>query len=260
MKKVIRNSKYSMRKISKLLGFEVKNIIYRNKTIREEHLQKISSLLNKKFNLKEIYLDYGKNLGKNAFTQPIKKVKKNSDVAEFIGIMLGDGNIWKNQIKIFFDKRNQKYISYVYHLSKKIFGIKFRHNVNRETNQANLYCYNQYITQKLIDLGLKKGNKIKNQIGIPEWIKLNKTYSKRCVKGLIDTDGCIYKCKREKQIYIKFTNFNPILLKDFKETTIALGYSFARANKNNWCLYRKNEVVRFIKYIKPLKAVNGAMG
>ena len=54
-------------------------------------------------------------------------------------------------------------------------------------------------------------------------------------------------------MYIKFTNFNPQLLKDFKEITLKLGYSFAKANKNNLCLYRKDEVANFIKDISPLK-------
>ena len=95
-------------------------------------------------------------------------------------------------------------------------------------------------------------------MGVPGWIKNNKNYSKECIKGLIDTDGCIYKCKREKQIYIKFTNYNSKLLQDFKDVTKDLGYHFAKANKTNACLYRKQEVVRFINEIKPLKSI-GAM-
>ena len=260
LKNSIRNNKNSMREMSKNLDFEIKNIIYRNNNIREDHLEKLNRFLKTNFKLKEIYLDYGKNLGKNAFTQPIKNVRKNFNTAEMIGIMLGDGNLWKNQIKIFFDKRNKKYINYVSNLFKEIFGIKPKLRISEDTNQANLYCYNRYATQKLIDLGLKRGNKVKNNIGIPAWIKENKRYFKPCIKGLIDTDGCIYKCKRENQTYIKFTNFSKQLLNDFKEITDSLGYSFARANKNNWCLYRKNEVAKFIKCIKPLKAVNGAMG
>ena len=41
-------------------------------------------------------------------------------------------------------------------------------------------------------LGLKQGNKIKQQVDIPNWIKRNKGYSVSCVRGLIDTDGSVF--------------------------------------------------------------------
>lgn len=253
LKKAIRNHVYSMRKMSNLLGFEVKNIYFKNISIREDHFQKLTSLIGISLNPKEIEFDFVKNLGTNAFTQPIKKIKKSEDLAELIGIMLGDGNMWHTHIKIAFDKRDKRYMDYVEKLFNKVFGIHLRRLIIEKTNQAYLYCYNKLASQKLLDYGLKKGNKIKNNLGIPEWIKANMDYSKKCVKGLIDTDGCIYFSKRDKQIYIKFTNFDLQLLQDFKELTEFLNYNFVRANKNNWCLYRKLEVVRFIKDIKPLK-------
>ncbi len=171
--------------------------------------------------------------------------------------MLGDGNLWNNRVRIAFDKRNIRYINYVSNLFEEIFGISLNKEISKKTNQAYLYCTNRFVVEKLFELGLLRGSKIKNNLGVPKWIKENKDYSKACVRGLIDTDGCIYKCKREKQIYIKFTNFNKQLLRDFKELTSKLNYNFAKANKNNWCLYRKNEVVNFINDIKPLKFIKG---
>ena len=118
--KTIKINKKSLRKINNELGFEVRNLLYKNFSISEEHLKKLESFFNKKFRLKKIYLDYGKNLGGNTFSQPIKKIKKNKDLAEFIGIMLGDGNIWKNRIRIAFDKRNETYIKHVSKLFENI--------------------------------------------------------------------------------------------------------------------------------------------
>ena len=236
------------------MGFEIRNIIYKNLTINSQQLEKLEDLFNKKFNLKPIYLSYGKNLGKKVFTKSIKKVKRNSQLAELIGIMLGDGNIWKNRIKIAFDKRNIIYINHVAKLFKKIFGINLKKEISENTNNACLYRTNLYAVEELIKQGLKRGHQIKNNLGIPNWIKKDITFSKNCIRGLIDTDGCIYDCKRERQRYIKFTNFNEQLLRDFKEITITLGYSFAKANKNNFCLYRKAEVANFINDIKPLKS------
>jgi len=255
LKKQIKNNSYTIRELNNLLGFEIRNILNKNLTIREDHLQKLSLLFRSKFNLKEIHLDYGKNLGENIFTQNIKKMKKDKNLAEFIGIMLGDGNIWNNRIRIAFDKRNKRYINYVTNLFEKIFGLKPKKEILEKTNQAYIYCTNLFAVEELLKFGLKRGNKIRNKVGVPEWIKKNRDYSKQCIKGLIDTDGCVYKCKRERQTYIKFTNFNMLLLRDFKELTKSLGYSFAKANKKNVCLYKKDEVAKFIKEIKPLKRI-----
>jgi len=41
-------------------------------------------------------------------------------------------------------------------------------------------------------IGLVLGNKVKQQIDIPEWIKSNNNFSLACVRGIIDTDGCFY--------------------------------------------------------------------
>lgn len=254
LKKAIKKDKHTIRELNNLLGFELKNICYVNFSISGDRWLKLKTLLNLNLNLEKIYFDYGKNFGKDYITKPIKKVKINSNLAELIGIMLGDGNLHKNTPKIAFDKRDKKYLEYVEKLFYKIFGIILKKTIYEESNRAYLHCNNLYVVEELLKLGLKRGNKITNQLGIPKWIKENKSYSKKCIRGLIDTDGCIYICKRERQRYVKFTNHNKTLLEDFKEVTKNLGYSFAKANKRNACLYRKAEVVKFIKDIKPLKA------
>lgn len=255
LRKTLLNNHLSLSKLSDLLEFNIKHIIYENKTINEIQLKKLESFLDISFKLNEIKLNPTGNLGEYAQTQPVKKIRKGKDLAEFIGIMLGDGNIFRNAITVTLDKRNSLYKDHVKNLFEDLFGIKFREKIHKGRNTLYLYCYNQILTEKLIHFGLKRGNKIKNKIEIPQWIKESKNYSKSCIRGLIDTDGCIYFSKRDKQKYIKFTNFNQILLKDFREMTKNLGYNFAKANKNNSCLYRKKEVARFINEIKPLKSI-----
>ena len=258
-RKVIGNSNYSLRQLTKLAGFSVKNIYSKNVSISEKHLKMLSLLLKVNPKLKEIRLNYTKNLGIYAKTEKVRKIKKGIRLAEIIGIILGDGNMWKNQVRIAFDKRNEKYIEYVKNLLETLTGLNVKKQVYKKINSAYLYYYNKDLAETLIKFGLKRGDKKINQLGIPKWIKSNKSYAKACIRVLVDTDGCVYKCKREKQIYIKFTNYNQQLLKDFKEVTKDLGYSFAKANKTNACLYRKNEVVRFIRDIQPCKFKFGAV-
>lgn len=259
LRKIIRNNKFGVNNLAKLIGFNVKHLYRVNLSISESQLSKLKEILNIKIKLREFRQDYAKNLGKYAYTQPINKVKQGGDLAEFIGIVLGDGYFHKYGVKIAFDKRNKFYIEHVYNLAKKLFGINLKRSYIKDKNVAYLYCYNGNIVRVLLKYGLLMGDKMKNQTGVPEWIKDNSNYSKRCIKGLIDTDGCIYICKREKQRYIKFTNYNNRLRNDFLLLVKGLGYNFAKANSKNFCLYRKDEVIRFINDIKPVKAITGVV-
>lgn len=252
----IKSSIYSLDQLYNLTGIQVNNIYYKNKSINERHLGLLSRFL--KINgvkLKEIKFDNTKNLGKYAYSEPIRITKDKEKLAEFIGIMLGDGNLYKNTTNIAFDKRNKSYIAYTKKLASNCFNIKFKFKESNKKNSAFIYFCNKYLTQKLLELGLKRGNKIKNSLGIPPWIKENRKYSVNCIRGLVDTDGTIYSCKRDKAVYIGFTNKNKQLMEDFKEITSNLGYSFANGNRYNVCLYRKAEVVRFINEIRPHKAI-----
>lgn len=260
LREEVQNSKYTIRELNKILGFEIRNILNKNLTIREDHLTQLSSLLKKNFKLKEVKIDYKKNLGERSFTEPIKKPVQSKFLAEFIGIMLGDGNIWNNRIRIAFDKRDTEYIKYVFNLFKRIFGIELKTEIMRDKNATYLHRTNVLVTESLLNFGLKRGDKIKNKIGIPKWIIESKNYSQKCLRGLIDTDGCVYFCKREKRIYIKFTNFNKKLLSGFRSIAKGLGYDFVKAGANNVCLYKKEQIGRFIKEIKPFKYHRGVMG
>ncbi len=255
LKYALKNSDTSLRQISKKLGFEVKNIIHSNRTINKEHIVKLSSFFNTPFSLPEIYLNYAKNLGKYAHNSyETKKLQRGEDLAEFCGVMLGDGNLHERGIKIAFDKRCVKYIEYVAKLFYSLASVEMKHYEVKTTNQGYLYFYSTKLADELTDFGLVKGDKIKNNVGIPNWIKEKEEYTKRCIRGLIDTDGCIYICKRERQRYVKFTNFNRRLLEEFRDLALKLGYHFASANRKNVCLYRKDEVIRFINDIKPVRA------
>ena len=108
---------------------------------------------------------------------------------------------------------------------------------------------NKDLSNILVNYGLKRGNKLKNNVKIPQWIKDNKDYSKCCLRGLIDTDGCVYWCKRDKRAYIKFTNACSNLLKDAREISKDLNIAFVASGGNNICLYRREKIVKYINEI-----------
>jgi transcriptional regulator with XRE-family HTH domain len=147
---------------------------------------------------------------------PIKKPKKSKNLAEFVGIVLGDGGITQYQVTISFHQKYEKeYRKFVVNLIKKLFGVPAGVHYDKKCLKVDLNISRvelvRFCTEKL---GLRKGNKVKQQVDIPEWIKQNKLYSIACVRGLIDTDGCVfthrYKVKGKLYNYKKlsFTNYS----------------------------------------------------
>ena len=65
------------------------------------------------------------------------------------------------------------------------------------------------LVEHLHSLGLLIGNKIKQNLDIPEWIVSRKEYAIACVRGLVDTDGCLiihkYKVNGKWYLYKKLS-------------------------------------------------------
>ncbi len=143
--------------------------------------------------------------------KPIKKPDFSEELAEFVGIVLGDGSISNTQVSFTFHaKDDREYSDFVVGLSKKLFDVYVGNYHDKKANVIRLYISRvrlvKFCTEKL---GLKKGHKIRQQVNIPDWIKDNKKYAIACVRGLIDTDGCIfshrYQVKGKTYEYKKLT-------------------------------------------------------
>ncbi|MBI2659821.1 LAGLIDADG family homing endonuclease [Candidatus Woesearchaeota archaeon] len=109
----------------------------------------------------------------------------------------------------------------------------------------------------LIDTGLKPNDKIKSQVTIPDWIKENDSYLRSCIRGLIDTDGCVYEMLPHWPglFQLNFENRNITLLRDTREALIKLGYHPSKIcgkrtiNGTKFYISRKEEIKRFYKEI-----------
>ncbi|MBI4599721.1 hypothetical protein HY732_02255 [Candidatus Uhrbacteria bacterium] len=124
----------------------------------------------------------------------IQLPKPSPALAEFVGIVLGDGGITKNQVTITLHRfDDKKYGTFVARLIASLFKVPV--GIYQDMNAlATSYVISRVILVNFCEkqLGLQRGNKIKHQVDIPEWIKTNKKFSVSCVRGLIDTDGSIF--------------------------------------------------------------------
>lgn len=189
---------------------------------------------------------------------PFKKPKFSEDLAEFVGIMLGDGGISERQLTVTLHRvTDKKYSLFVRRLIRKLFEI-----------QPGEYCDRQFLANSIVisrtglvkycieKLGLKKGNKIKQRVDIPHWIKEKKRYWIACLRGLIDTDGSIiihrYFSKGKMYCYTKigFTSRSRPLLLSVSAILLNIGIKH-RIMKNGWDIRieAKESVAKYFRLI-----------
>ena len=204
----------------------------------------------------------------------LKKInipKKDEKLAEFVGIVLGDGNIHEykgfyngrvietNAIRIAGDSNKDKeYLeSYVASLGKELFGLKACFYKQKDANTLYIIFNGKQIIEFMIHIGLKSGNKIKSQVTIPEWIWESEECLKACIRGLIDTDGSVYELLPywPGLFQLTFENRNITLLRDTRKAFLKLGYNISKICGNRTehgtkiYLTRKNDIAKFYKEI-----------
>lgn len=141
-------------------------------------------------------------------------------LAEFFGIMLGDGginNAWQANITLN-AIADRKYSLYVVDLCKHLFGIvpAVRKRKTREALVISLASTT--VVDFLVDRGLLRGNKIAQGLAIPAWIMKNRSYRIACLRGLMDTDGCLYIHRHRigghtyKNIGLCFSSYAPKMI------------------------------------------------
>ena len=153
---------------------------------------------------------------------PIKIPSFSKDLAEFTGIMLGDGNISSNQIRITTNRvDDSQYAIFIKNIIKKLFDVDPAMYSSRKKVLAVDIMVSR---KKLVEfcnkkLGLNIGNKLKQGLDIPKWIRKSPEFEKACVRGLIDTDGCIFdeshniKSKKYNYKRLNFTSASAELIK-----------------------------------------------
>ncbi len=202
--------------------------------------------------------------GKNSVGRNCKKINfppRDEKLAEFVGIMLGDGNIFSkvypdtiiNLIKVAGNPKTER--SYLLHFIKplieSLFNLKVSVYMNKKGNEMFLAVHGKNVVKFVEEIGLPRGNKIKNRIPIPSWIFENNHYLKACIRGLIDTDGSIYPLKPHypNLLQICFKNRNQKLLEDARTAFQKLGYHPSKITWNKIYLTQQAEIDRYVTEI-----------
>ena len=173
-------------------------------------------------------------------TKPIKKPRFSKELAEFVGILIGDGCIAQYQVSISLNFKNEKeYSQFIKSLIKKLFNVPIRTYCDKKYSRLVLTVSRSELVRFCVEkLGLSQGNKVKQQVDIPSWIKQNKSYLAACIRGLMDTEGCVFshRYKVNGKIYtykkLSFKNNSIPLIKSVYNFLKDIGLNNPRIVKN----------------------------
>ena len=195
---------------------------------------------------------------KKSHRKKIRIPEESKNLAEALGIVMGDGGINNDwQLVISMNARADKeYAEYVKKLFENLFKIEVAVRTRPERNVLLLICSSVTLIEFLISKGSVRGDKIKQQINIPGWIKNNREYQKAFVRGLMDTDGCLYihkhriNSKLYQNIGFCFTSYSKKLLNSVAEIlkNCKIMPHIAQNNTRIY-LYKQNEVFKYLKIL-----------
>lgn len=190
----------------------------------------------------------------------IKFPKKDKKLAELVGIIIGDGNIYVNKSKSMYELRiaghsinDKEYLlHYVTDLIKGLFSITPRIYFSRKRKGMHIIAQSVRLIHFLKKIGLKSGDKVKNNISIPKWIFNSNSFMKSCIRGLIDTDGIVVPITGRDYSYIWYTCKGTNIQKDFDLIMRKLGYKTSKWNYNGTPEVFIGSKYYIIKYCKEI--------
>ncbi|MDP2630659.1 MAG: hypothetical protein Q8P56_04585 [Candidatus Uhrbacteria bacterium] len=117
-----------------------------------------------------------------------------TDLAEMVGIMLGDGGITQYQAIVTLNSvDDRQYVDYVAKLFKKLFRVEVDFVKPKNSKAIDIRVSNKNLVEYFIKKhSLSIGSKIRAQVTIPSWIEKRDRFLKACLRGLFDTDGSFY--------------------------------------------------------------------
>ena len=179
-------------------------------------------------------------------------LEKNGDLAELIGVVLGDGHICiyprSEELRLISNSNNPGFIQRYSQFIEKIFKKQPYIIPSRFTNSTKIGFYEKFISNRI---GIPSGARKNLEISVPKWIFKNKQYIIRYLRGLYEAEGshCIHLPTSTYKLF--FSNRNQSMLDNVFMLLLNLGFH-PHISKNHYSvqLSRKEEVLRAIELIE----------
>ena len=184
----------------------------------------------------------------------LKKIKipdKDIKLAELIGIMVGDGHLSNYQASVTTNiDTDYEHALYINFLFKRLFMVKVNMKKRKDSKAVDIIVSSKNIVKHLHKLGMPIGNKLQEGLKIPTWIKRNISFSKFFLRGIFDTDGCVYidKHRYKGKVYSHlgwtFTSYDDKFLNEIKELLEKFGFRPTNTIKQKSVYLRRQDDVR----------------
>lgn len=190
-------------------------------------------------------------------------------LAELCGIIAGDGHIGAYQTTVTTNSvTDGQHALYVKSLFERLFKIPVSIKPKVGQNACVVVVSSKEVARFLVKKGMAAGHKIRAGLRMPDWIVEKKPYRLVFIRGLFDTDGCVYvdthiiKGKTYKNLGLAFTNRSLPLLADFKKALEELGLHPTQKTPYVVFLRREEDIRRYFVIVgssnpKHLQKVSG---
>lgn len=209
----------------------------------------------------------GKKKKPNISKIKIKIPETSQKLAEFLGVLLGDGSISKTNycIEISLNKESDRlYVEYVNDLIFNLFRILPRKIFVKNRKLIKLRIYSKELFNFIKTLNMPVGKETKK---IPDWVSNYKNLMADMLRGLFDTDGSLYFSSR--RCILNFSCYSSIMRKQIDSYLNTFGIPVSRTGNNInvsslWKIKRFMEiigssnvknVIKFLEYINNKKTV-----
>lgn len=177
--------------------------------------------------------------------------KLDENLAEFLGAMAGDGNIYGKNYAVTITCGAIVDYNYITEVVRKMFEDLFNVHPKIVSSNGKIQCkvYSKELTNFLSEeMSFPIGNR-KNRTFIPKII-LNET-KLLCayLRGMFDTDGSFHR-KRPNSGVVEYISCSPNFLNEIKEALISLGFKASLSGKSVY-IYDQGQLDTFFKVIKP---------
>lgn len=188
--------------------------------------------------------------------KPIIVPKHSARLAELVGILMGDGHVGLYQASVVTNSETDfQHALFIKTLFEDLFGVEVNLSNQRNRKACIITISSKSVCRFFVDQGIPQGNKITLGIHIPSWIQEKSMYRKAFIRGLFDTDGCVYldTHRHGKKVYknlgMAFSNQSLPLLSFFKRSLEFFGLHPTQKTKFRVFLRREEDIRRYFDLV-----------
>ncbi len=179
----------------------------------------------------------------------IKIPEKNENLAEILGVILGDGHLERKTLTITGNSNEIEHYNYLKKNIKSMFNLDSVILKLKNQNAIQLKIYSIELINFLMNNSFILGNKIKNKESLPPWVFEKEEFIYGALRGLFDSDGGIYqKQKKYKRVIIEFQTDSPYIRENIFKMLKKIGFTPSKSS-GNIRIQNQKEIYKFFKII-----------